>query len=157
MPSVTLISRLLDAADKLIEEGPSSSAFKRRAVSTAYYAVFHALARSCADSLLPRAARSSEEYSRIYRALDHGTLKTEFGKSPLKNRETLRKIGDLVVRLQSERHLADYCPPSEKKFSRREAQKLVDQDRQAINEINSLDEADRRTLATCLLFRARQS
>jgi uncharacterized protein (UPF0332 family) len=156
MPSVTLISRLLDAADKLIEAGPSSSAFKRRAVSTAYYAVFHALARACAENLLPDAARTSGEYSRIYRALDHGPLRTAFAKSPLKDRESLKKIGDLVVRLQSERHLADYSPPSEKKFSRRQAQRLVDQARQAIEEINSLDEPDGRTLATCLLFRTRQ-
>lgn len=155
MASVTLISRLLDAADKLIEQAPNSSAFKRRAVSTAYYAVFHALARSCADTLLSNSRRSSDEYSRIYRALDHGPLKTAFGRGPLKDRESLRKIGDIVVRLQSERHLADYCPPFEKKFSRREAQKLVDQARQVVSEINSLNDSDSRTLATCLLFRMR--
>src|SRR5712691_2344642 len=156
MPSVTMVSRLLDAADKLLEEGPRSSAFKRRAVSTAYYAVFHALAKACADSLLPSRDRNSEEYSRVYRALEHGSLKGAFAKGPLQDRENLRKIGDLVVLLQSERHRADYLPPIKNGFSGREAKKLVDQARQAVAEINSLDLADCLTLAACLLFRSRQ-
>jgi uncharacterized protein (UPF0332 family) len=152
-----MVSRLLDAADKLMAEGATSSAFKRRAVSTAYYAVFHALAKSCADSLLPGINRSMDEYSRIYRALEHGSLKSAFAKDPLKDRESLRKIGDLVIRLQSERFKADYFPPIRNVFSRREAQQLIEQARQAVAAINSLDVNDRRTLATCLLFRARQS
>jgi uncharacterized protein (UPF0332 family) len=157
MPSVTMVSRLLDAADKLIEEGPASSAFKRRAVSTAYYAVFHALAKSCADSLLPDTNRSTDEYSRVYRALEHGSLKSAFARGPLKDRETLRKIGDLVIRLQSERFKADYFPPIKNVFSLREAKQLLDQARQAVAAIESLNTKDRSTLATCLLFRARQS
>lgn len=155
MASVTFVSRLLNAADKLVEEGARSSAFKRRAVSTAYYAVFHALAKLCADSLMPSVDPGSDEYARIYRALDHGPLKSAFAKGPLKDRDSLRKIGDLVIRLQSERHLADYCPPHERRLSRREAQKLVDLARQAVDAINSLGLPDRHTLATCLLFRSR--
>lgn len=156
MPSVTLVSRLLDAADKLVKEGRSSSAYKRRAVSTAYYAVFHALAKLCAETLLPSPDRKSEEYSRVYRALEHGSLKTAFAKKPLSDREPLRKIGELVVGLQSERQDADYAPPLKKRYSQREAKNLVDRARQAVKEINSLGAEDCRTLATCLLFRTRQ-
>jgi uncharacterized protein (UPF0332 family) len=157
MPSVTMVSRLLDAADTLIKEGTRSSAFKRRAVSTAYYAVFHALAKSCADSLLPSVDRSSDEYLRVYRALEHGSLKAAFSaKGPLKDRESLRKIGDLVVPLQSERHRADYLPPIKNVLSRDKARELVNQARKAVQEISSLSSEDRRTLATWLLFKARQ-
>jgi uncharacterized protein (UPF0332 family) len=152
-----MVSRLLDAADQLANEGAKSSAFKRRAVSTAYYAVFHALAKLCAESLLPAADGKSEEYSRIYRALEHRSLKPAFEKEPLKDREALRKIGELVVSLYSERQLADYAPPLQKRYSQREAKNLVDQARQAVAEINSLGKNDRRILATHLLFRARQS
>jgi uncharacterized protein (UPF0332 family) len=156
MASHSMVALLLEAADKLIEERPRSSAFKRRAVSTAYYAVFHALARLCADCLLPSVDRGADEYSRIYRALDHGSLKTAFDKQPLRDHVSLRKIGDLVVGLQSERHRADYLPPIKNIFSRLDAQRLVGQARQAVSEIESLDTTDRRILATCLLFRARQ-
>src|ERR1700686_1154420 len=104
MVSKSMVSLLLEAADKLAEERPRSSAFKRRAVSTAYYAVFHSLAKLCADTLLQSTDRDTDEYSRVYRALDHGSLKTAFAREPLKDRESLRKIGDLVVSLQSERH-----------------------------------------------------
>lgn len=156
MASITMVSLLLEAADKLVAERPRSSAFKRRAVSTAYYAVFHALAKLCAESLLPSGDRHEEEYARVYRALDHGSLKTAFGKDPLKDNETFRKIGDLVVPLQSERHRADYLPPIKNVFSGREAKKLIDQARLAVSEIEALNPRDRRTLATCLLFRVRQ-
>src|SRR5271156_3336117 len=97
MASKSMVSLLLEAADTLLEERPRSSAFKRRAISTAYYAVFHALAKLCAESMLPSAVRSTNEYTRVYRALEHGPLKAAFGKEPLRGHETLRRIGDLVV------------------------------------------------------------
>jgi hypothetical protein len=157
VPSVTMVARLLDLADQLVQEGVRSSALRRRAVSTAYYAVFHALAKSCAGTLLRSVDRNSEIYERVYRALDHGPLKTAFATkgSPLRDRATLRRIGDLVVRLQSERHKADYLPPGKGIFSRDDARKLVEQARTAVREIEHLDDQDRFALATWLLFRNR--
>src|ERR1700733_451735 len=141
----TMVSRLLDAADLSIQEGSNSSAFRRRAVSTAYYAVFHALAKHCADEMLQPIARNSDEYERVYRALEHGTLKSAFSK---RSSKILRDIGDSIVGLQTERHRADYLPPVRNLFSISEAQKLVDQARKAVSEIESLSKQDRRTLAT---------
>jgi hypothetical protein len=153
----TMVSRLLDAADLLIQDGRNSFAFRRRAVSTAYYAVFHTLAKYCADELLQPINRSSDEYSRVYRALDHGTLKSAFSvqQGPLRTRENLRKICESLIRLQSERHRADYLPPVDNVFSLGEAKRLLDQARTAVTEIESLSKQDRRTLATSLLFRNR--
>lgn len=151
-----MVSLLLEAADTLLKERPRSSAFKRRAVSTAYYAVFHALAKLSADNLLHSADRKTDEYSRVYRALEHRSLKAAFGQEPLRDHVTLRKIGDLVVALQSERYRADCLPPIKNVFSQPETKKLIEQARQAVGEIEALSPQDRRTLATCLLFRARQ-
>ena len=156
MASKSMVSLLLEAADSLLKDRPRSSAFKRRAVSTAYYAVFHALAKLCAESLIGSVPRNGDEYSRVYRALEHGPLKTAFGKEPLRDRIALRKIGDLVVALQSERHRADYLPPIKNVFSQRETRKLIDQAREAVSAIEALNSGDRLTLATCLLFRVRQ-
>ena len=151
----TMVSRLLDLADGLLQSGPRSSAMRRRAVSTAYYAVFHALAKVCADELLPAARPDSDEYARVYRSLDHGSLKSAFRGVPLADRDVFRNLGDLIVRLQSERHRADYAPPVQTVFTTEQAERLIAQGRRAVSGIEALDAADRRTLAVCLLFKAR--
>jgi hypothetical protein len=53
---------------------PPSPAELRRAVSTAYYAVFHALAHVCADRLIgsSNAASQGGAWGQVYRALEHG-------------------------------------------------------------------------------------
>ncbi len=81
----TMVERLLSLAEDLQSQDVRSAVFRRRAVSTAYYAVFHALARLCADELIGKNGRSSRDYERVYRALDHGPLKSAFERSPLKD------------------------------------------------------------------------
>jgi uncharacterized protein (UPF0332 family) len=158
MPSGTMSSLLLDAAETLLREGKRSNAFRRRAVSTAYYAVFHALAKLCADYLTRSAVRSTDEYSRVYRSLEHGALRNAFAQSPLKEHKSLSRIGELAIKLQVERHRADYLPPLSGSFSSREVQELIDEAREAVLEIENLKPRNRelRTLATYLLFRERK-
>jgi uncharacterized protein (UPF0332 family) len=151
-----MVWRLLEASETLLEQKPRSDAFRRRAVSTAYYAVFHALAEACADCLLPSTDRRSAAYERVYRALDHGPLKSVFDVAPLNESASLRAIGVLVVRLQSERHRADYMPPRGDVFPVSKTKDLIDQARQAV-EIESLGDTERPTLTTHLLFRTRPS
>jgi hypothetical protein len=152
-----MVGRLLDVADQLVREGVKSSALKRRAVSTAYYAIFHALAKSCAGILLPSSNQSSEEYQRVYRALDHGPLKTAFAASagPLRDRVPLKKIGEVLVQLQSERHRSDYMLPGKNFFAPNQAETLIAMARKAVTEIEGLSKRDRVTLATWLLFKSR--
>lgn len=152
----TMVSRLLDAADALVERGPKSSAFRRRAVSTAYYAVFHALAKGCAGFVLPSERPSSDMYEQVYRALDHKPLKTAFGRDPLRSNDRLRSIGDLVIKLQSERHRADYLPPTNDVFSLNQAKDLVEQARRAVADIEALNDSDLGVLAVALLFKVRE-
>jgi|SRR5215207_9664753 hypothetical protein len=155
----TMVERMLDLADQLAREGSKSSAVRRRAVSTAYYAVFHALAKSCADSLLQSQDKStpdrySEEYARVYRALEHGSLKKVFAQNgPLKSRASLRKIGDIIVPLRSERFRADYSPPIKSVFTAARSRELVSQARIAAGAVQALSAEDRRTLAAWLLFK----
>jgi uncharacterized protein (UPF0332 family) len=154
---ITLARPLLDIADQLIHNGAGSFALKRRTVSTAYYAVFHALAKSCANTLLPSIERNSDAYQRVYRALDHGPLKAAFaaGGGPLRDRDPLKKIGEAVTQLQSERHRADYMPPSRNFFSPNQAESLVRRARETVTEIEGLSNRDRVALATSLLFKSR--
>ena len=67
-------SDLLASAGKLVPSGrgrPLESDL-RRAVSTAYYALFHGLAECCANELVGRNMRGQAAWVRTYRALNHG-------------------------------------------------------------------------------------
>jgi uncharacterized protein (UPF0332 family) len=155
MSSTTMVMRLFAAAKTLLEERPQSSAYRRRAVSTAYYALFHSLAKVCAETLLPGSRRNSAEFERIYRALDHGPLKNAFGQSPIKDDPALKKIGEAFITLQSERHRADYMPPEAKMFALSECKRLIDLASQAADQIDALNEEQRRTLSTFAIFKNR--
>ena len=63
---------LMEVARALAESGqaPPTQARLRRAVSTAYYAMFHCLAASAADLFIGTVRNPA--WHRIYRALEHG-------------------------------------------------------------------------------------
>jgi uncharacterized protein (UPF0332 family) len=151
---MTTVERLLALAAELAETSGKSLTLKRRAVSTAYYAVFHALAKLCADELLGNSIDlRSEEYVRVYRSLEHGTLKTAFKAAPL-NRGALQRIGSSVVELQSERIRSDYLPPQQL-YSKDQCSDLVESAKSAVRWIAALSHGDRRSLAVSLLFKNR--
>ena len=150
-----MIESLLALAEQLAETSGKSLTLKRRAVSTAYYAVFHALAQLCADELLGYSSdRQSKEYERIYRSLEHGTLKKVFKEEPLRRVAALEKIGNRVAELQSERIRSDYLP-SRALYTRDQCLDLVRSAKSVVRSIAALSTADRKTLAVFLLFRTR--
>ena len=152
---MTMVERLLALAEELAENSGKSLTLRRRAVSTAYYAVFHALAKLCAHELLgDRIDLRSQEYIRVYRSLEHGTLKTAFNAPPLNRVVTLQKIGSSVVELQSERIRSDYLPP-QSLYTRDQCRDLVESAKSAIGAIAALSQGDRRSLAVSLLFKNR--
>ncbi len=70
---------LIETARGLTELSPRcpSQANLRRAVSTAYYAVFHCLADAAANLFVGRSRGSA--WPRVYRALEHGKAKSACG------------------------------------------------------------------------------
>lgn len=152
---MTMIERLLALAEELAEKSSRSPTLRRRAVSTAYYALFHALAELCAQELLGSGtSKRSNEYVRIYRSLDHGTLKNAFAAPPLKKIPALQTIGNRVVRLQSERIRSDYLP-QQPIYTTEQSIDLVKSAKVALLSITKLSQGDRRTLAVHLLFKSR--
>lgn len=147
--------RLLTVAEDLCRRTGRRprDAFMRRAVSTAYYALFHALSRMCAEELVG-ADRRAAAWQRVYRALDHRTAKTA-----LQGREAsviAPGLGAAFVRLQDRRHQADYDPrPFGHNYD--EALALVRQARTAMEELTAPSSDQRRSLATLLLFKARNA
>ena len=65
---------LLDQAASLIDQrraGPPRQADLRRAISAAYYGVFHAILITAADMVVGRSRRASPQYVLAYRGIDH--------------------------------------------------------------------------------------
>ena len=126
---------LLVTARHLAKARPSKprQADLRRAVSTAYYAVFHALAHECADRFVGtnRVSRSREAWNQAYRALEHGFAKQQCERAPKQGFPAyVVQFADAFTALQEERHRADYSP--EANYTRAEALVHVKMAEQAI-------------------------
>lgn len=129
----------------------------RRAVSTAYYALFHTLARDAANRLvgMETATPHSAAWTQIYRALDHGTARAGCEHVRRLNfPEPLAGCADTFLILQKERHKADYDP--DYRTSRPEALALVTQAESAITAFNAADATGRRAFLVHLIFNRRR-
>lgn len=105
---------LLEQAQQLVNATPPTQASLRRAVSSAYYAVFHLLIAEATSNWSNLALRPA-----LGRAYDHGTMKSASNRL-LNPREfpftgedpqavaSLRFVAGTFNRLQEFRHFADY-------------------------------------------------
>jgi hypothetical protein len=152
---------LLDIAARLaqLDEGKPRQTSLRRAISSAYYALFHALARLCANHLVGW-SKPWEVYSPIYRTMDHGRAKEAFRRISSTRGRHIAFIGETFILLQERRHWADYDPSpfrigQAKTLGRDETRDLIEQARQAITQIESLSAEDSLFLAAQLIARTR--
>ena len=131
----------------------------RRAISAAYYALFHTLALCGANTLVgtTRAGRSRQSWSQVYRALEHGHARNQCNNRTAMRRFSLetQKFGAVFVRMQRERQSADYDPGAS--FSRSEAIEFVDEAARVIAEFENVDASERRAFAVFVLFRLRNN
>src|SRR5215204_6549875 len=80
-------------------------AFMRRAASTAYYAVFHALWRLCADELIGGSRAKTVAWGRVYRAVEHqGAKKTLLSNEATAIGPAVASFGRAFASLQEARH-----------------------------------------------------
>jgi hypothetical protein len=148
---------LRDLADHLArrEAGRPKQVSLRRAISTAYYGVFHALALLCAESLVGW-SKPWEAFTPIYRSLDHSHAKRLFERhrDGTLFGEEVAKIGQIFISLQEARHTADYHPQP-LSLSRGETLELIDQARQAVQTIRTIPADKGVLLAVHLIARQR--
>jgi hypothetical protein len=147
---------LLDIAADLArreQAGRPRQASLRRAVSTAYYALFHALAHLCANQLVGW-KKPWEAFIPIYRTMDHGRAKDVFKRISGQHGPHVAIIGRTFILLQERRHSADY-DPSPFAFGRSETLDLIEQARQAMARISMLSDDERLLVATQLIARIR--
>lgn len=127
----------------------------RKAISAAYYAMFHALAQSNADTLIgvsPR-FRNLPAWTLTYRALDHGYARGQMNRGMNAFETAIEDFGLAFVDLQNWRHRADYDPNAE--FSRPDAVRLIDRAEAAIIAFEAADATERKAFAAHVLFRVR--
>ena len=126
----------------------------RRAVSTAYYAMFHALANSNANTLIgaPKNDDDNAAWNRTHRALEHGAARSRFQHTghmePFPN--IVREFANTFNELQRERQTADYNP--DHIFTLSGALQIIGHARQAIIRFADTSPEIRRNLATYVLF-----
>jgi len=145
---------LIDTCRNLLTP-PTSDADLRRAISTAYYALFHALAASNAELIAgqPGSARSTHAWDRTYRRLEHGRARNNLSA----NRNLISQDGDEFVRIfieaQGHRLQADYDPNAQINISL--AMHLIAQADATIRNFAQLTEEERRFLAAQSMFDSR--
>ena len=110
---------LLRLGRELVPSGPSRprEANLRRALSCTYYAMFHAAARMCADSMIgsTSAERTERAWRQVYRSLGHKDVSDRCDKV-VKNNTALGFPSGIVTfarqfpAAMSDRHRADYDP-----------------------------------------------
>lgn len=149
----TMVTRWLELARKLLDEQPRSAGLRRRAVSTAYYAVFHTIARVCADEIAADHDRSSDEYTMVYRSLEHAGVRKALTEGPLAKDARLRRIGEAFVLLQEERLKADYMPPVAGVIELSKALELLAEAEFVVEDLEALPPETRQTLVIRLLIK----
>ena len=127
----------------------------QRAVSTAYFALFHALAKEAADLLVGTgAARRDAAWTHTYRALEHGFARnacTEIRRLALPPGITGCALA--FLELQEARHSADYDPNA--RFTRTEALDLIGIAETAIRAMRAESRLARKAFLVRLLLRRR--
>lgn len=124
----------------------------KRAVSTAYYAMFHALCASNADAIVG-ASLTGEDFElwvQTYRALDHGQAKNRL--LAYRQQSSITEIGEFASafgNLQERRLAADYNPSSV--LNRYQVASLIDRAEAVTQAFDNLPARPRRMLATHLL------
>jgi hypothetical protein len=160
------VEHLLDQADRLIGStgrGAPRQIDLRRAISNAYYVLFHAVSIAGADQFVGSARRSAAPYALVYRSVNHQSLRRlceDLVKPtlPAKYQPYIPRHGlglgiaefsQAVVELQAKRHSADYDPTA--RLSVLDARMAVRTARRALARFE-IARRDRRIFLMLLLF-----
>ena len=127
----------------------------RRAISTAYYAIFHALAANNADVLIGPAHNqlTTDAWIRIYRGLNHNHARSQLQQNRANLSASVQTFSDLFRDLQNERHNADYNP--EATFTIQAATTWLNEVETTITDFLQTSRNERAAIAILTLIRSR--
>ena len=148
---------LIAMARELVNQDQPRQAHLKRAMSTAYYAMFHSLCRNCADSLVgPEGSpeRSRRAWNQAYRAVEHGYAKNQCKDKVMDDfPETIRNFAIHFVRLQELRHEADYDPAIS--FTRQEVLKAIEDTEAMMDNLMNAGVKDRKAFSVWTAMKKR--
>ena len=129
----------------------------KRAVSTAYYAMFHAICASAAELLAGGVGEPAESaaWLQAYRGPEHTHVRNQCRNTrlmapfPIEIREFAR----IFVENQGHRNQADYNPLSN--ITPYDAERIINRTEYAINQLSSIPGNIRRAFAVTILLRNR--
>ena len=146
---------LIETARGLAELSPRrpSQANLRRAVSTAYYAMFHCLARCAANAVVGRARDSA--WHQAYRALEHGKARNacenKAAMAPFP--PEVHRFADVFAALQKLRQKADYALDG--RYNKEDVRAAIDIAEDTIALFEQADARSRRAFVAHVLFKRR--
>ena len=154
------VARTLAAGGNASDSNGTTDTELRRAVSCAYYAIFHALCRAYADVMVgPHAGSQLEQefWNMAYRTLDHGPV-----RSKCNDAGSMRQFGSDIqdfaarlVDLQRYRHEADYDPGAT--FTQSRVNQIIDDAEDALAGFNNAPPDEIRLFVAYLTSRPRRS
>lgn len=159
--------RLFEQAAFLLLKGDGNQDDLRKAVATAYYALFHAVLTAAADHVVGKDRRDSKIYELAYRSIDHKALRVlcsgvANGDLPAAYApyvpeggfgEQITNFATVLVPLQKKRHEADYSPSLT--LAAASVAILLKEARQALDDFNAAPEEQRQAFAALALFKPR--
>lgn len=129
----------------------------KRSISTAYYALFHAIAKEAADLLVGGGSvRANKAWNHVYRGLEHGLAKNACKEVPkLGFPVGIVSCASEFIELQEVRHSADYDLHAG--FTRAEALQWAARAETATGNLRAALRRDRKAFAVQLLLKKRSS
>ena len=136
----------------------------RRAISAAYYAVFHRISNAVADEFIGGKFRNDPRHASFYRSVDHKQAKTRCEEVTNQNpaskyaryshcrplAQDIKTFANAFPLLQSKRHEADYDPSIT--LTTIEAVSVIDHAERAIAAFDAAPAEDRKLFLTYLIF-----
>ena len=128
----------------------------RRAVSTTYYALFHCLARCCADAMVGTvsAKRSETAWQQAYRALEHGQAAARCQMPLVRDfPKEIQEFAGEFVRAQFVRHQADYEAGG--RWQKSKVDQLIEGAESVLHDFKRVSLKDRKAFAVHLTLKRR--
>ena len=157
---------LFEQADKLISPSPAGRPRQvdlRRAISSAYYGVFHSCLAAAADEFVGAAQRATSRYVLVYRSIDHKALRDICDEAKKQTPSgkyvpyfpgggfdpNIQAFSTATIELQQKRHGADYNP--QPLFRTSDALLAVSTARSAVQRFRAANDEHRRMFLTLLV------
>ena len=137
-------------ASRLLARGKPSQEALRRAASTAYYAMFHALAASNADLIVgSKSTMNQDDWTTTYRSLRHFRAENPLHGWPHLFSSKVQNFAVVIGNIKKWREEADYNP--DVIFFQYQVNTWIDRAEQAILDFNAASPQERSMVAIATL------